>query len=604
MKSSDSPPGLPTWLFVVTDLALIAAAAAIAVLSPAPLSSQAMLLIVGCVGLGAVVGLLPLVARYERLKNAVLDDRQRALETLAQTVHETAQQISIATGSLHEIADLAQKNLRHAEHLPHKLQEKIAEFQAQLADANDAEKAELEQELTALRSSESERLEAISTRIAKTAAEWGRLEAASTQHLTALQEAFAQLPGKTGAEFARMQKHSEQVIEAAGGIALKSLQQAEVAALGRLAEAYRDSLATLEARVAQLGAEYAEATRAASARAAEEFRAGTASTIQSLEARIAQLTALASSLQGCAEKLSHEQTAASPATAGTSVPAPAPLDATFAADAALPAAPDSSASSAPAVPPAVASPPAPKRQRRTRKEEAVPTHPPFAVPADSESSVSSGGPAGDTAAAIEPATAVVPPLQNTPAPEPAATPTAPPDDEPTPPIAASAPAASAPESDKTPAPTDSVPPAAPPVPPAVSDETNAASPPAPVRKRAPRKSEPPAETGLDLGFEDFVPAPGSGHVEKTLSSDGATRLIATAYIGIGNRLFIRGEGPGLSWERGVPLQFVSIGKWRWETNDATAPIRFKLYKNDEHECVALGEKTLEPGHLHELVAAF
>jgi hypothetical protein len=54
----------------------------------------------------------------------------------------------------------------------------------------------------------------------------------------------------------------------------------------------------------------------------------------------------------------------------------------------------------------------------------------------------------------------------------------------------------------------------------------------------------------------------------------------------------------------VPLQFVSIGKWRWETNDATAPIRFKLYKNDEHECVALGEKTLAPGHLHELVAAF
>ena len=54
----------------------------------------------------------------------------------------------------------------------------------------------------------------------------------------------------------------------------------------------------------------------------------------------------------------------------------------------------------------------------------------------------------------------------------------------------------------------------------------------------------------------------------------------------------------------MPLQFVSIGKWRWETNDASAPIRVKLYKNDEQECTALGEQTLEPGPLQEMTAAF
>jgi hypothetical protein len=89
-----------------------------------------------------------------------------------------------------------------------------------------------------------------------------------------------------------------------------------------------------------------------------------------------------------------------------------------------------------------------------------------------------------------------------------------------------------------------------------------------------------------------------------LTSDGATRLIVTAYIGIGNRLFIRGSGAGLSWEKGVPLQFISIGKWRWETNDATAPLEFKLYKNDDVECAALGTQSLEPGHQHEVTAAF
>ena len=85
---------------------------------------------------------------------------------------------------------------------------------------------------------------------------------------------------------------------------------------------------------------------------------------------------------------------------------------------------------------------------------------------------------------------------------------------------------------------------------------------------------------------------------------GATRLIATAYIGIGNRLFIRGEGPGLSWEKGVPLQFVSIGKWRWETPDATGPVSFKLYKNDSIECTALGKQNLDSGHQQELTASF
>jgi hypothetical protein len=97
--------------------------------------------------------------------------------------------------------------------------------------------------------------------------------------------------------------------------------------------------------------------------------------------------------------------------------------------------------------------------------------------------------------------------------------------------------------------------------------------------------------------EEAAPAP-------AVSSDGATRLLVTAYIGIGNRLFIRGDGPGLTWEKGVPLQFVSIGKWRWETAEASSPIKFKLYKNDEIESAGLGEGTLEAARQHELTAAF
>jgi hypothetical protein len=99
-------------------------------------------------------------------------------------------------------------------------------------------------------------------------------------------------------------------------------------------------------------------------------------------------------------------------------------------------------------------------------------------------------------------------------------------------------------------------------------------------------------------------AVGSTPVEPALSSDGLTRLIATAYIGIGNKLFIRGDGPGLNTAKGVPLQFVSIGKWRWESPELLFPATVRLYKNDQIECIALGEFTLEPGHHHEVNATF
>jgi hypothetical protein len=132
-------------------------------------------------------------------------------------------------------------------------------------------------------------------------------------------------------------------------------------------------------------------------------------------------------------------------------------------------------------------------------------------------------------------------------------------------------------------------------------------PPAPApRRRAPRKPPAPApDLVLEAPADESPPAPSAPEIsEPAVSSDGATRLVVTAYIGIGNRLFIRGEGPGLSWEKGVPLTFVSIGKWRWDTNDAAAPVRFKLYKNDEVECTALGERSVGPGAQQELSASF
>ena len=107
----------------------------------------------------------------------------------------------------------------------------------------------------------------------------------------------------------------------------------------------------------------------------------------------------------------------------------------------------------------------------------------------------------------------------------------------------------------------------------------------------------PTEESTDQSTE------GAATAETSVSSDGATRLLVTAYIGIGNKLFIRGDGPGLSWDKGVPMQFVSIGKWGWSSNDVTMPVACKLYKNDETAALS-GEIFLEPGKHIELTALF
>ena len=87
------------------------------------------------------------------------------------------------------------------------------------------------------------------------------------------------------------------------------------------------------------------------------------------------------------------------------------------------------------------------------------------------------------------------------------------------------------------------------------------------------------------------------------TSDGHTRLLVTAYIGIGNKVFIRGDGPGLSREKGIPMEFVSIGKWSWETADAIDPVTIQLFKNDD--LAAQGEPiTVPPGHHVEATPVF
>jgi hypothetical protein len=432
-------PKLPKWPFLIGDAALLGLAWIIADQSRNPFSGTPLIGIVTCVALGALCGAVPFLSDYARRQDEALDDRQRGLDALSRTVAASAEQISIAANGLHEITELAQRNLKAADHLPQKLQEKIALFKAQLDAAGADEREELEKEVATLRAAEGERLESAADKMAKAIAELTRLEASAQKNLAASTAALEKAAAALAA-----------TAEAKPRARISEFKNTEVTSWDPAAPVSKPEISS-----APPAGEPAASTPEADARMLAAILSG----------------------QGFDIK--------------TETPAPA--------------------SEVPAAPP-----PRKRAPRKPKGEGATP--PPFTPDASEPAAASVETPV------VEPASAAAP-----------------------------------------------------------SDVA---------------KSESAAAPEI---FEVNIEVK-SG--ESAASADGATRLLVTAYIGIGNRLFIRGDGPGLSWDKGVPLQFVSIGKWRWETSDATGPVLFKLYKNDEIECTALGHRTLDSGQQQEVTATF
>jgi len=67
---------------------------------------------------------------------------------------------------------------------------------------------------------------------------------------------------------------------------------------------------------------------------------------------------------------------------------------------------------------------------------------------------------------------------------------------------------------------------------------------------------------------------------STPAKSGKSIINAKIDIGFGNSLFIRGEGAGLSWDKGTPMDNVSADEWCIALSGATAPVVFKFLVND------------------------
>jgi len=443
----DDVPRLPKLPFIVGDVVLLILAWVIADRHPKPFTPLPLFLIAGCVVIGCVLVTVPFLVNYIRDREEAATSLRHELTEQFKRLMTASEHLQNATAQLKTAEEVAAKNLQAAEQLPFRMQEKIAEFNQQLAEADRAQKEAADQELVTLRTAKSEHLATIADRIVKAAGEYTKLEGAARRQL----DDAAQLEPKLAA-----------------------------------------ILTAIDARVAALSTAVQMADRLFSK---PPFPAVLPEAIGSLPP-------------------------IPPVPAGEAVPPPAatashpPLEAA-----------ESPAASRPPIEPAPISAPAaegsaapvprkPRAPRKPKVETATPSQAPFETPA---------------------------PVTE----------------------AAAAPAATA------------------------VDEIIV----------EPVAEEPPAPDD----FSQVPPDENKPAVAPT--TDGCTRLTVVSYIGIGNKLYLRGDGPGLSWDKGVPLQFVSIGRWRWETDGATAPVNCKVYKNDKLEA-PVGQLTLAQGTELEVTATF
>ena len=437
-------PRLPKWIFFAIDAGLLTTAFIIIFFNKNPYAPVPLVCSVVCVLLAAACAVAPFIADYETDKAEFLQKERVRADEQVQRLHTAGENLARAAAQIKAVEEAVHKTAHAAENLPYRMQEKLAEFNAALAQKEESDQESLEQELADLRAANSEQLRAVADKIQKAAADWSTLEAATRKQFAAAETSLAKIQ------------------HAAGDTASKFET--------RLAAA----LATLDSRLARL-----EVPPPPSAAPTPPVHSAPPPTVHPIPEEI-----------------------------------PASIEAA--------------------------------------KTKAV-TEPPLVV--ESVAVIDSGA------------------LQENPA--------------------------------------------------VSSDEAKAKKPRA-LRKSKPEEtlasmSEPSVSSDENVHTEAFTLSHGSHSdeaaaparsenfrtepSESAASADGATRLLATAYIGIGNKLFIRGEGPGLSRNKGVPMQFVSIGKWGWATNDATGPVRCELYKNDETAALT-GEVILDPGKHVEITALF
>jgi hypothetical protein len=94
------------------------------------------------------------------------------------------------------------------------------------------------------------------------------------------------------------------------------------------------------------------------------------------------------------------------------------------------------------------------------------------------------------------------------------------------------------------------------------------------------KSPAPAKTAAKSPKKTTAPV-----VKQAAPKAVVTSITAQIDVGFGNSLYIRGEGPGLSWDQGIAMKCDADNQWSIAFSDASKPIVCKFLLNDLVWCV-------------------
>ncbi len=106
---------------------------------------------------------------------------------------------------------------------------------------------------------------------------------------------------------------------------------------------------------------------------------------------------------------------------------------------------------------------------------------------------------------------------------------------------------------------------------------NSKAPKSAKKAAAPKKVAAPKKAVITRKPEPVAKKPKS-------NGNGGTEIHANVDVGFGNTIYIRGEGPGINWERGVAMACVKDDLWAFRVAATARPIVFKFLINDETWC--------------------
>ena len=116
--------------------------------------------------------------------------------------------------------------------------------------------------------------------------------------------------------------------------------------------------------------------------------------------------------------------------------------------------------------------------------------------------------------------------------------------------------------------------------------TKSAKSPAPATKptRAPAKkaAAAPAAPAVPVALAVAALSVAAPKAVKPVATKPVTTTIrACIDVGFGNSLYVRGEGPGLSWDKGVLMECRGQDQWQVTLGESSRPFLVKFLVNDQ-----------------------